>query len=193
MKPIKLKNNNNPKILIRAANWIGDAIMTTPVIRALKKNYPDSHISILAKPWVIPVFDNNPYIDEIILFDDKKTHKKGFGFLRLAKDLRKYKFDISILMPNSFSSALITFFAGITQRVGYNTDAIGFKKSLEPLLKKHHKTALILGTGGASKAIGYVLENLGIESQKVSRKPTSNQISYQEINQQTIKDFTIII
>ena len=63
---IILKNNKNPKILIRAANWVGDAIMTTPVIRALKKNYPDFHISILAKPWVIPVFYNNPYIDEII-------------------------------------------------------------------------------------------------------------------------------
>ena len=79
------------------------------------------------------------------------------------------------------------------KRIGYNTDAIGFKKSLEPLLKKHHKTALILGTGGASKAIDYVLENLGIESQKVSRKPTSNQISYQEINQQIIEEFTIVI
>ncbi|OQY02464.1 MAG: lipopolysaccharide heptosyltransferase II [Desulfobacteraceae bacterium 4572_130] len=149
MKPIKLKNNNNPKILIRAANWIGDAIMTTPVIRALKKNYPDSHVSILAKPWVVPVFDNNPYIDKIILFDDKKTHKKGFGFLRLAKDLRKYKFDISILMPNSFSSALITFFAGIPQRVGFNTDTrtllLNKCVKLNPQLKQGHLINYYLG------------------------------------------------
>ncbi len=52
---------------------------------------------------------------------------------------------------------------------GFNTDAVGFRKSLEPLLKKHHKKALILGTGGASKAVSYVLENLDIDFSFVSR------------------------
>lgn len=77
--------------------------------------------------------------------------------------------------------------------IGYNTDSYGFEESLNPLLKKQHKKALILGTGGASKAIRFVLEKLGIEMLIVSRTPTQEQISYQEILKETIEAYTLII
>ncbi|MEL0456948.1 shikimate dehydrogenase [Flavobacteriaceae bacterium SZ-1-7] len=78
--------------------------------------------------------------------------------------------------------------------VGYNTDCYGFKKSLEPFLKKHHQSALILGTGGASKAIAYSLKELGISYQYVSRK-LSNGIafSYETLTPQDIENHQIII
>ena len=62
--------------------------------------------------------------------------------------------------------------------VGHNTDAPAFKESLEPLLQPYHTSALILGTGGASRAVGYALQLLGIDILNVSRNPIGNQISY---------------
>ena len=76
---------------------------------------------------------------------------------------------------------------------GYNTDYYGFKTSLEPLLKKHHKKALILGTGGASKAVAFALKKLKIEFDFVSRNPNEYQLSYEELNQEVFNDYQIII
>lgn len=76
---------------------------------------------------------------------------------------------------------------------GYNSDAVGFEESIKPLLKPNHTKALILGTGGASKAIEFVMNKLNIQTVFVSRNPTSGMISYAELDAETIKDYTIII
>ncbi len=149
MELINLKDTSDIKIMIRAANWVGDAIMTTPVIRAVRKNYPKAKIFVLAKPWVIPVYENNPNVDEILLYDNGGLHKKGFGTLRLAKDLRKYQFDLTILMQNAFEAGLISFLGGIKKRVGYNTDGRGLLLNkgikLNPILKKKHLIDYYIG------------------------------------------------
>jgi len=78
--------------------------------------------------------------------------------------------------------------------IGYNTDYFGFKKSIEPHLKPQHKKALILGTGGASKAIAYALKKLGIKYKYVSRKPTGNNaFTYDSLTENDIKSHQIII
>lgn len=77
---------------------------------------------------------------------------------------------------------------------GYNTDCYGFKKTLKPHLKAHHKKALILGTGGASKAIAFVLEGLGIDFQFVSRQASQKaKYSYDILTEAIVKEHTIII
>ncbi|MBT8394742.1 MAG: shikimate dehydrogenase [Bacteroidia bacterium] len=76
---------------------------------------------------------------------------------------------------------------------GYNTDYYGFKKSLKPLLSKHHKRALILGTGGASKAIAYALKKLKISYTHVSRSKTSVNFTYTELDDSIVKDHLVII
>lgn len=76
---------------------------------------------------------------------------------------------------------------------GYNTDYYGFKKSLEPLLKSHHKKALILGTGGASKGVAFALDELDIPYTFVSREAKENAIDYNRINATTFDNFQIII
>ncbi len=78
---------------------------------------------------------------------------------------------------------------------GYNSDVIGFGESIKPLLKRHHQSALILGTGGASKAVEFALNNLGLDSVFVSRspKPGTNSIGYNELCLPVIKNFTVII
>ncbi len=76
---------------------------------------------------------------------------------------------------------------------GYNTDAYGFEQSLRPHLKQYHKKALILGTGGASKAIAYVLDGLGIDFCFVSRKPLRFQMHYDEITATVLNSYTLIV
>lgn len=77
--------------------------------------------------------------------------------------------------------------------IGYNTDIYGFEKALTPLLTNAHSSALILGTGGASKAITYVLKRLNIAFQYVSRKPGENRLSYEELNEELIASNKLII
>ena len=77
--------------------------------------------------------------------------------------------------------------------IGYNTDVYGFKKALEPLLEKHHKKALILGTGGASKAVAYALDTLDVEYKFVSRNSLENNFAYSNLSQQIIEEYTVII
>lgn len=76
---------------------------------------------------------------------------------------------------------------------GYNTDVYGFEKSLKPLLKPSHKKALVLGTGGASKAVIYALQQFGLEYKIVSRNPQINQLSYTEVTQEIMQEYTLII
>ena len=77
---------------------------------------------------------------------------------------------------------------------GYNSDVVGFENSIKPLLKKHHKKALILGTGGASKAIAFALKKNDIKFKFVSRNPENkNEISYDSLSQETLQKHTIII
>ncbi len=77
--------------------------------------------------------------------------------------------------------------------IGYNTDAYGFRKSIEPFLKPNHTKALILGTGGASKAIAFVFEQLGIDVTYVSRNPDTSQIGYEDINHSVLENHAILV
>ena len=77
--------------------------------------------------------------------------------------------------------------------MGHNTDVIGFSRSLLPQLKPHHKQALILGTGGSSKAVTYALKELGIPFLQVSRTPVYGMIAYEEIDQSMLESHTLLI
>ena len=79
------------------------------------------------------------------------------------------------------------------QVVGYNTDVLGFRNSLVPKLKRHHRRALILGTGGAAKAIRYVLQQLGIDYSIVSRRKGEHELGYEDLGEETIADHHLII
>jgi len=78
------------KILIRGANWIGDAVMSMPAVKALRKAHPESEISLLVRPSVAPLFEKDPNIDEIILYEDR--FKTIAGKFKLAMILKKKVF-----------------------------------------------------------------------------------------------------
>jgi len=118
--------------------------MTTPAVRAIRKQFTNTHVSLLAKPWVVPVFEDSEHIDRLLIYDDKGRHKGTFGKFRLARELKKYHFDAAILLQNAFEAALITFLAGIPIRIGYNTDVRQFllthAVSCTNEIKKKHQT-----------------------------------------------------
>lgn len=76
---------------------------------------------------------------------------------------------------------------------GFNSDVIGFTRSIEPLLESHHKKALVLGTGGASKAIKHGLKQLGIEYTMVSRREVDGTIQYKNITPEVLQEYTVIV
>ena len=76
---------------------------------------------------------------------------------------------------------------------GYNSDVIGFTRSIEPLLEKYHKKALILGTGGASKAVEYGLGKLGLETVKVSRYERPDTIQYEKVTADIVKEYSVSV
>lgn len=128
------------KILIRGVNWIGDAVLTIPAVKTVRKAFPEAHISLLVKPWVSDIFQGNPDIDEVILYDSR--FKGFYGRLKLAGILRAKKFDTAILLQNAFDAALISLLAGIPERIGYKRDGRGLllTKAIpvsEEILKQH--------------------------------------------------------
>jgi heptosyltransferase II len=113
------------KILIRSTNWIGDAVMTTPAIRSIRRHFPRACITLLAQPWVADVFQACPHIDRIILYEKQGKHQGIKGLLRLSASLRTEGYDLALLLQNAFEAALISLLARIPVRAGYASDARG--------------------------------------------------------------------
>ena len=96
-------------ILIRGTNWVGDAIMTTPALAAVRNNFPHARISMLAAPWVAKVFEYNPCVDEVILYEREGRHSGLKGKIRLIGELKSRGFDLAILFQNAFEAAFIAW------------------------------------------------------------------------------------
>ncbi|MDI1242344.1 MAG: lipopolysaccharide heptosyltransferase II [bacterium] len=111
------------KIVVRGANWIGDAVMTIPALRRLRKFFPDAVISLHTRPWAEGVFRDADFIDEIIPITGRGSVS---GVIDQYHILREQNFDLAILFPNSFESALVARLARIPKRLGYSTEQRGF-------------------------------------------------------------------
>ena len=101
-------------ILVRATNWVGDAVMSVPALQAIRERFPGAHIAILAKPWVADLYRRETFADEVIAYDCSRWEA--------ARRLRPRKFDCAILLQNAFDAALIAWLARIPVRIGYARD-----------------------------------------------------------------------
>jgi heptosyltransferase-2 len=106
------------KILVRATNWVGDAVMSLPALRALHEKFPFAEISILAKPWVADLYGREPFCHRVIPY----TPKTLSGKWQAARALRSENFDCAILLQNAFEAAAVAFLARIPERIGYARD-----------------------------------------------------------------------
>jgi heptosyltransferase-2 len=102
-------------ILVRATNWVGDAVMSLPALRAIRERFSTARISVLAKPWVADLYGRESFIDEIILYSGQSPWRTGH-------QLRSRRFDCAILLQNAFEAAWIAWLARIPTRIGYKRD-----------------------------------------------------------------------
>jgi heptosyltransferase-2 len=115
------------KILVVQPSWVGDAVMAAPTLRALRERFPNAHISYLMRRYVKSVYTGMPWADQLITYRTGKTKAKaGKGLFDLAGRLRSARFDLAVLLPNSFKTALVCKMANIPQVVGYERDGRGF-------------------------------------------------------------------
>jgi heptosyltransferase-2 len=114
------------RVLVVQPNWVGDAVMATPALRAIRELYPDAHISYLLRRYVKPIYTGMPWWDRLITYrTGKEKARAGRGLIDLAARLRVAKFDLAILLPNSFKAALLCKVARIPRIVGYERDGRG--------------------------------------------------------------------
>ncbi|MCW5203990.1 lipopolysaccharide heptosyltransferase II [Desulfobulbus sp. US4] len=173
MPPIP-KNARN--ILIRSTNWIGDAIMTTPAVRSIRRNFPEAKITLLALPWVADVFRACPHIDQIFIYDKQGKHRGLRGKLLLAAELRQENYDLTILLQNAFEAALITFLARIPVRGGYTTDGRGLL--LTHGVRKHPE----IGTKHQVHYYQEMVEGLGLQRSENSLELFLDSAAEQEVD-----------
>ncbi|WP_243349904.1 shikimate dehydrogenase family protein [Parabacteroides sp. FAFU027] len=128
---------------------------------------------LLANPELNGLNVTIPYKEQVIQYldelDDTAKNIGAVNVIKFVRDKKKLKLK------------------------GYNSDVIGFSQSISAFLKPHHKKALILGTGGASKAVKYALEKLGIEYTFVSRTAIKGQLFYNELTEEVMKEHTVIV
>lgn len=133
---------NTKRILIFNVNWLGDVLFSTAAIRNIKRNFPESFIACIIPSRCYPVLKGNPYLDEIIIFDEEDRHKSFLAKLNFISFLKNKKFDMVFLLHRSFSRALICRLAGIPARFGYHTKKRGFlltKKIVPPKKDTLHR------------------------------------------------------
>jgi heptosyltransferase-2 len=106
-------------ILIIAPNWIGDAVMTQPLLTALKNQHPNSTIDVLASNWVAPIYRACPEVNDVIEAGFQHQQLQWDLRKKLAKKLRLKKYQACFVLPNSFKSAIIPWLANIPFRIGY--------------------------------------------------------------------------
>ncbi len=125
----------NKRILIFNVNWLGDVLFSTAVIRNLRHDFPGSFIACIIPKRCYPVLEGNPYLNEIIIYDEKEEHKGLSAKLKFIRFLKSRKFDTVFLLHRSLSRALITWLAAIPERIGYYTWKRGFilTKKIKPV------------------------------------------------------------
>jgi heptosyltransferase-2 len=111
--------------LLRAPNWVGDAVISLPALLQVRRRFPDAELVVLARPSVADIYCTVAEVDRVVLYDSQGKHRGLVGVLRLAGELRPERFDLAVLFQNALQAAAIAFLAGIPRRLGYARDARG--------------------------------------------------------------------
>ena len=136
---------------MRGPNWVGDAVLAIPAMKAIRAKFPEAEITLLVRPWVAGVFTSAPFIDKVW----SEPRPAGVGdWIRLSRSIRECRFDTALLFPNSFESAAMIFLGRVPRRIGYATDGRGWMltQSLKPSTEKRHQVYYYLDLASALSA-----------------------------------------
>jgi heptosyltransferase-2 len=111
------------RIVVKEVNWLGDVVMSLPALRAIRRTWPQAHLAILIKRELAGLFDGAGWLDEVIPYSVARGMRGLGDRLQIVGEIRKRNFDLAVLFPNSFESALWTTLARVPRRAGYTTDA----------------------------------------------------------------------
>lgn len=151
------------RILVVNVNWLGDVLFTTPFITLLDKAYPDACIASLVVPRCSRVLEDNPNLDELIIYDEEGKHKGVFGKLSLASRLKGKNFDTAFILRKSLTRTIMLVLSGIPNRIGYDNPKSGFllthkiKPSKLPIHKVDYFLVLAHSVGINGRVYNYTL------------------------------------
>lgn len=111
-------------IVVRGTNWVGDAVMSIPALREIRRIFPTAKLTLHTRSWAEGIFRDADFLDEILTFD--KTESKISDAFLQAKILKQKNFDLAVLLPNSFESAFVAKLARIAKRFGYAKEGRSF-------------------------------------------------------------------
>ena len=159
-------------------------------VNYFNQKFSDEHIDAVYENFEIPTIDLLP---EIIA---SNPNIRGLNVTIPYKE--KVISFLDSISPEARAIGAVNVIQGVhgkdgVQLKGYNSDVIGFTKSIEPMLEKHHRKALILGTGGASKAVNYGLKALGLETLFVSRYQRPGTIQYKDVTPDVVREYNVIV
>jgi len=172
--------NQYKNILVNALVNLGDVVLTTSAIAILKKAYPDAKITMLVKPVVRQAVENNPLIDEVMVFQYKAKDNSFGKMLEMVRDIKRHHFDLSISFDRKLRPALLCWLAGIPTRVGPDkvfddkpsrvtwlyTDVIQIKHDLNAVLQAETYQTIIRGFTGITDHAEPVFARITAEAEK---------------------------
>lgn len=110
--------SNIERIVVRGTNWVGDAVMTVPALRELRRIFPDAHISLATRSWAQGIFEDATFVDELLI-----VAAKGLGsVVQQVRSWRQRDFDLAVLFPNALESALVASLSRVPTRIGYSSE-----------------------------------------------------------------------
>jgi len=147
------------KILIRGPNWVGDSVLAIPAMKAVRTRFPNAEITLLVRPWVAGLFKSAPFIDQVWI--EPRPSSLG-DWTRITRSMRTRRFDLGVLLPNSFESALAMFLGRVAMRLGYATDGrrLLLTDPVSPLDQPRHQLHYYLGL---LKSLSITVERPSIE------------------------------
>ena len=157
MKQIDPKNQN---ILVRLPNWVGDAVCSAPVLRALRAAYPSARITALCREGIASLFSHEPAIDAFLSLGMTTPLRKRVCDFRLARKLRVARYDLGLLLTHSFSSAWLFCQGGVRRKIGFRrdvrgallTEAVPFPREKEHLVHTYQRLLIPLQGIGPMRA-----------------------------------------
>ena len=119
---VKLSPDSINRIVVRAPNWVGDAVISVAAFRELRRLFPNAHITVVSKPNTSDIFRDADFVDEVLVYE-------RLGLSSVWQQVRAWKerrFELALLFQNAFEAAAISFLARVPRRVGYDTERRGF-------------------------------------------------------------------
>ena len=178
-----MKDTKIEKILIRGPNWVGDAVLAIPALKAIRERFPAAEITLLVRPWVAGLFSAAPYVDKV-WSENKPTTLKSW--VSIMRDIRGRRFDMALLLPNSFESALMMFLGGVRQRIGYAADGRRWMLT-DPVTKACERRHQIHYYLDLAKALSAVTDrpSISIEATSSERQSARQLLATERISRET--------